>query len=52
MTQDIIDSGLNTNEKYDPSATDYNKQKKEVVIYGGLKDSISKLKQGDGVFLY
>ena len=43
---------VNTNEKYDPGATDYNKQKKEVIIYGGLKDSISKLKQGDGVFLY
>lgn len=43
---------VNTNEKYDPGATEYNKQKREVIIYGGLKDNINKLQQGDGIFLY
>ena len=43
---------VNTNEKYDEGATEYNKQKKEVIIYGSLKDSIKELKKGDGIFLY
>ena len=43
---------VNTNEKFDPGATEYNLLKQEVIIYGGLKDSIEKLKKGDGIFLY
>ena len=43
---------VNTNERYDEGATEYNKIKKEVIIYGSLKESINKLKQGDGIFLY
>ena len=43
---------VNTNEKYEQGATDYNILKREVIIYGSIKDSINTLKEGDGIFLY
>lgn len=43
---------VNTNEKYDPGATEYNILKQEVIIYGNLKESINKIRKGDAVFLY
>ena len=43
---------VNTNEKYDPGATEYNLLKQEVIVYGSLKESINKFNKGDGIFLY
>lgn len=43
---------VNTNERYDQGATEYSTSKNEVIVYGSLKESINKLKSGDGIFLY